>query len=116
MSLLHVEDVQVSFDGFMALDINYFSLEDKELRVVIGPNGAGKTTFLDVICGKTVPDRGRILFDDTVELMGMREIDIVKQGVGRKFQAPTVFSSLTVYENLLLAKKRAKDRKQWLEA
>ncbi len=104
---LYVEDLSVSFDGFKALDIKQFILGEKELRVVIGPNGAGKTTFLDVLCGKTKPDTGSAKMG-TFELTQMSEKEIVEAGIGRKFQAPTIFSSLSVYENLLLAKKNPK--------
>ncbi len=102
--LLTVENLRVSFDGFVALDIDEFVLHDRELRVVIGPNGAGKTTFLDVLCGKTRPDRGSARFEK-FDLTQMSEDAIVKAGVGRKFQTPSVFTSLTVYENLMLALK-----------
>lgn len=102
--LLTVQNLRVSFDGFVALDIREFVLHDRELRVVIGPNGAGKTTFLDVLCGKTKPDRGSARFDK-FDLTHMSEDAIVKAGVGRKFQTPSVFTSLSVYENLMLALK-----------
>jgi urea transport system ATP-binding protein len=102
--LLYVEDLSVSFDGFKALDIAYFGLEERELRAVIGPNGAGKTTFMDVLCGKTRPDAGKALLRDR-DLVKLDEKAIVDLGVGRKFQTPSVFGSLTVFENLLLARK-----------
>lgn len=102
--LLYVENLSVSFDGFKALDINYFSLAERELRVVIGPNGAGKTTFMDVLCGKTKPDTG-VAFLRESDLTKLDEKEIVDLGVGRKFQTPTVFGSLTLFENLLLALK-----------
>ena len=102
--LLYVEDLSVSFDGFKALDIAFFSLDEKELRVVIGPNGAGKTTFMDVLCGKTKPDKAKALLRDH-DLTLLQEKAIVDLGVGRKFQTPSVFGSLTVFENLLLALK-----------
>jgi urea transport system ATP-binding protein len=102
--LLYVENLCVSFDGFKALDISYFGLNEKELRVVIGPNGAGKTTFMDVLCGKTKPDTGKALLRER-DLLQMDEKGIVDAGVGRKFQTPSVFGSLTVFENLLLARK-----------
>lgn len=104
MSLMYAEDLSVSFDGFKALDIQSFIIEEKELRVVIGPNGAGKTTFLDCICGKTKPNTGSIMLD-RLDLVKLSEKDIVDAGVGRKFQTPTIFPSLTVYENLMLAQK-----------
>jgi len=102
--LLTVENLRVSFDGFFALEIDEFVLHDRELRVVIGPNGAGKTTFLDVLCGKTRPDCGSARFEK-FDLTQMSEDAIVKAGVVRKFQTPSVFTSLTVYENLMLALK-----------
>lgn len=100
--LLHVENLSVSFDGFKALDVEYFSLAENELRVVIGPNGAGKTTFMDVLCGKTKPDTGKAEMDGR-DLTRMDEKEIVEAGVGRKFQTPTVFPSLNVFDNLRLA-------------
>lgn len=102
--LLHVKELTVSFDGFVALNLSEFFLRENELRVVIGPNGAGKTTFLDVICGKTKPDSGRVRFQN-LEISRLTEDAIVDLGIGRKFQTPTVFTSLTVYENLMLAMK-----------
>jgi urea transport system ATP-binding protein len=102
--LLYVEELSVSFDGFKALDIAYFGLNERELRAVIGPNGAGKTTFMDVLCGKTKPDAGKALLRDR-DLVRLDEKAIVDLGVGRKFQTPSVFGSLTVMENLLLARK-----------
>ncbi len=104
---LIAEDVQVSFDGFMALDIKNFKLEKNELRVVIGPNGAGKTTFMDIICGKTKPDKGRIMVKDK-NIVKMNERGISQLGIGRKFQKPSVFTSLSVYENMYLAVKTDK--------
>ncbi len=108
--ILQVENLTVSFDGFKALDINYFELEEKELRVVIGPNGAGKTTFMDVLCGKTKPDQGTAMMAGK-DLTTLDEQAIVELGVGRKFQTPTVFGSLTVFDNLLLAFET--DRSIW---
>ena len=102
------EDVQVSFDGFKALDINKFYLEKNELRVVIGPNGAGKTTFMDIICGKTKPNQGRIIVKGK-NIVKKNEREIVELGIGRKFQAPSIFHSLTVFGNLQLAVKAKKD-------
>ena len=104
MENLYVEKLSVSFDGFKALDIDIFEVEKNELRVVIGPNGAGKTTLLDVLCGKTRPDEGHAFYQDK-DLTRLSEAEIVALGVGRKFQAPTVFTSLTVCENLMLAIK-----------
>lgn len=100
--MLSVRDVTVVFDGFKALDINQFEVGRNELRVVIGPNGAGKTTLCDVISGKTRAATGKIIFDGR-DITAMRDADIAALGVGRKFQTPTVFDSLTVYENMELA-------------
>lgn len=97
--LLAVEDLTVSFDGFKAIDSLNFYVDEKELRVVIGPNGAGKTTLLDLICGKTKPTGGSIKFRGK-ELTRLPEHRIVWEGVGRKFQTPSVYDSLTVRENL----------------
>jgi urea transport system ATP-binding protein len=108
--ILQVEDLMVSFDGFKALDIAYFELQEKELRVVIGPNGAGKTTFMDVLCGKTKPRTGSAMMDGK-DLTQLNEQQIVELGVGRKFQTPSVFGSLSVSDNLLLALKT--DRGVW---
>lgn len=102
--LLHVKDLTVSFDGFVALNLSEFFLRENELRVVIGPNGAGKTTFLDVLCGKTKPDSGRVRFQG-LEISRLAEDAIVDIGIGRKFQTPSVFTSLSVFENLMLAMK-----------
>ena len=103
--LVQVENVVVQFDGFKALDIHYFGIDRNELRVVVGPNGAGKTTLCDVISGKTRVASGRVVFDD-VDITWRRDTDIAGLGVGRKFQTPTVFDSLTVYENMELALPR----------
>jgi urea transport system ATP-binding protein len=108
--ILQVEDLMVSFDGFKALDIAYFELKEKELRVVIGPNGAGKTTFMDVLCGKTKPQTGTAMMGGK-DLTKLNEQQIVEMGVGRKFQTPSVFGSLSVFDNLLLALKT--DRRVW---
>ena len=97
-----LQGVTVEFDGFKALDITKFGVHYNELRVVIGPNGAGKTTLCDVISGKTKVKSGRIFFHKT-ETTGMADAEIARMGVGRKFQTPTVFDSLTVYENMELA-------------
>ena len=100
--VLFVENLSVSFDGFKAVDIPQYGIEHGELRVIIGPNGAGKTTFCDLVSGKTNPSTGRVYFDGK-EITQMQESDIALSGIGRKFQTPTVFDSLTTYENLLLA-------------
>ncbi len=97
--LLAIEDLTVSFDGFKAVDGLNLYLEKNELRVIIGPNGAGKTTVLDMICGKTRPTSGSIRFRNR-ELVGLAEHKIVRAGVGRKFQTPSIYENLTVFENL----------------
>ncbi len=107
-SILYVEGVTVSFDGFKALHDLNFVMAPGELRVVIGPNGAGKTTLLDVICGKVKPTLGRVVFEQYTDLLPLHEDAISNLGIGRKFQAPTVYTSLTVFENLELSLKRKK--------
>lgn len=102
---LYVDDVTVRFDGFKALDALTLAIDVGELRCVIGPNGAGKTTMMDVITGKTKPDAGRVSFGSNVDLLRLREDDIAQVGVGRKFQKPTVYEHLSVFENLELALK-----------
>ncbi|GAB3376357.1 urea ABC transporter ATP-binding protein UrtD [Spongiibacter taiwanensis] len=96
---LAVEDLTVSFDGFKAVDSLNFYLDRNELHVVIGPNGAGKTTVLDLICGKTKATSGSIKFMNK-ELTKLSEHEIVRAGVGRKFQTPSIYENLSVYENL----------------
>ena len=113
---LYLENVSVSFDGFKALNGLTLALDAGELRCVIGPNGAGKTTMMDVITGKTRPDTGRVYFGQTIDLLGLREAGIARLGIGRKFQKPTVFEALTVFENLelaLKADKRARHCLRW---
>ncbi len=105
-SLLYLENVSVSFDGFKALNSLSFVVEPGELRAIIGPNGAGKTTMMDIITGKTRPDTGTVLFEDAIDLTKKDEADIVQLGIGRKFQKPTVFESHTVWDNLELALNR----------
>ncbi|WP_300060035.1 urea ABC transporter ATP-binding protein UrtD [uncultured Roseobacter sp.] len=100
--ILKVEDLTVSFDGFKAVDALSFYVEPNECRVIIGPNGAGKTTVLDLICGRTKATAGSVKFHDQ-ELLTMREDQIVNAGVGRKFQTPSVYEDLTVFENLELS-------------
>ncbi len=102
-SVLYVDAVTVSFDGFKALNGLSLMLEPGELRALIGPNGAGKTTMMDVITGKVKPTEGKVFFKDTVDLTRYDEADIANMGIGRKFQKPTVLESLTVFENLELA-------------
>ena len=100
LNILSVTNVVISFDGFIVLDDLDFSIGHGEMRFLIGPNGAGKTTLLDVITGKSKPDRGTITFDGGVDLSRRSEHARVKLGIGRKFQAPSVFNSLSVYQNL----------------
>jgi urea transport system ATP-binding protein len=102
-TILYLNGVTVSFDGFKALDNLSFFVRAGELRAVIGPNGAGKTTMMDVITGKTRPDAGEVFFDDSVDLTRLDEARIANLGIGRKFQKPTVFENHTVFENLELA-------------
>ena len=96
--ILRVENLTVSFDGFKAIDDLSLSINRDGLRVIIGPNGAGKTTLLDIICGKTKPSSGRVVFNG-LDLTRMEEYEIVRAGVGRKFQTPSVYEDLTVFEN-----------------
>jgi ABC-type sugar transport system ATPase subunit len=99
-TILSVDKLTVSFDGFKALNDLTFSMKKGELRFLIGPNGAGKTTLLDVVTGKTRPHSGRVTFDSGVNVLHTAEHTLVQKGIGRKFQTPTAFGSLTVYENL----------------
>jgi urea transport system ATP-binding protein len=105
--LLEVNNLAVSFGGVQALDLQHFSLAAGELRVVIGPNGAGKSTFMDILCGKTKPDSGEILFDGK-SIKGLTPVEIAEMGIGRKFQKPSVFPGLTIFDNLVLAVKMKK--------
>ena len=104
-SILYLDGVSVSFDGFKALNSLSLILAPGELRTIVGPNGAGKTTMMDVITGKTRPDEGDVLFDQRVDLTRLDESEIANLGIGRKFQKPTVFEHLSVFENLELALK-----------
>jgi len=106
--VLYLDDISVSFDGFKALNKLSLAIDVGELRCVIGPNGAGKTTMMDVITGKTRPDRGRAYFGQTIDLTRLSEPQIAHAGIGRKFQKPTVFEQHTVFENLELAMKTDK--------
>lgn len=102
--LLEVSGVSVSFDGFKAINNLSFAIGPAEMRAIIGPNGAGKTTFMDIVTGKTKPDEGRVIWGArNISLLGMSEARIAREGVGRKFQKPTVFEDQTVLENLLMA-------------
>ena len=107
-AILYLEGVSVSFDGFRALNDLSLTLDDGELRCIIGPNGAGKTTMMDVITGKTRPDTGRVFFGQTIDLTRLNESQIAQAGIGRKFQRPTVFETMTVFENMELALKTHK--------
>ena len=107
--ILYLENLTVSFDGFKALDDLNLYIDDGELRCIIGPNGAGKTTMMDVITGKTRPDKGTVFFGQSLDLTQMTEYEIAHAGIGRKFQKPTVFKNHTVYENLELALHAKKD-------
>jgi urea transport system ATP-binding protein len=102
-TLLYLDGVTVSFDGFRALNELSLILLKGEMRAVIGPNGAGKTTMMDVITGKTRPDTGRVIFGEDTDLTRLDEPAIAALGIGRKFQKPTVFEPHTVWDNLLLA-------------
>jgi urea transport system ATP-binding protein len=106
--ILYLEDVSVSFDGFKAINNLSLDIAPGELRCIIGPNGAGKTTMMDIITGKTRPDAGQVFFGSTIDLLRHNEPQIAQLGIGRKFQKPTVFEQLTVFENLELALKMHK--------
>jgi urea transport system ATP-binding protein len=109
--ILYLEDVHVSFDGFKAINGLSLDIAPGELRCIIGPNGAGKTTMMDIITGKTRPDSGQVFFGSTINLLRHREAEIAAMGIGRKFQKPTVFEHLSVFENLELA--LACDKRVW---
>jgi len=100
---LYLDEISVSFDGFKALNALSLAIDVGELRCIIGPNGAGKTTMMDVITGKTRPDSGYAHFGSNIDLLRLREPQIVKAGICRKFQKPTVYEELSVFENLELA-------------
>jgi len=106
MSLLEVRGVSVSFDGFKAINDLSFSIDEATLHAIIGPNGAGKTTFMDIVTGKTKPDRGKVIWGDNSEnLLRYNESTIAKKGIGRKFQKPTIFEEQSVRDNLNMALK-----------
>lgn len=111
-TILYLENITVSFDGFKALNNLTLYIDDGELRCIIGPNGAGKTTMMDVITGKTRPDSGTAFFGQTLDLTRMSEYEIAGAGIGRKFQKPTVFPQHTVFENLELAMRA--DKRAWV--
>ena len=100
--LLFVEDLTAVFDGFKAVDIDAWGVKRNELRVVIGPNGAGKTTLCDLVSGKTRPTTGTVFFEGD-DITHALEADIALRGIGRKFQTPRVYDSLTTFENMELA-------------
>jgi len=102
-TVLYMEGVSVSFDGFKAIDGLDFHVDTGELRAVIGPNGAGKTTMMDIVTGKTRPDHGSVWFGQRINLLRLNEAQIAQAGIGRKFQRPTVFENLSVHDNLELA-------------
>lgn len=105
-ALLELSGVSVSFDGFRAINNLSFQIGEPELRAIIGPNGAGKTTFMDIVTGKTRPDEGRVLWGEkSINLLRLSESQIAREGIGRKFQKPTVFEDQTVRENLAMALK-----------
>jgi urea transport system ATP-binding protein len=106
--LLALENVTVAFDGFKAVDGINLYIDKGELRAIIGPNGAGKTTVLDLICGRTKVMAGSIKFKDQ-EITGLKEQEIVRRGIGRKFQTPSIYEDLTVFENLEISYPRGRD-------
>ncbi len=110
-TILYLEDISVSFDGFKAIDELTLYIDAGELRCIIGPNGAGKTTMMDIITGKTRPDSGSAWFGQTIDLLRLTEPEIAEAGIGRKFQKPTVFEQQTVFQNLELA--MAGDKRVW---
>lgn len=102
-TILYLDGITVSFDGFRALNNLSLIIGEGEMRAIIGPNGAGKTTMMDVITGKTRPDAGEAVFGASVDLLTKDEADIARLGIGRKFQRPSVFESHTVWDNIELA-------------
>ena len=110
-TILYLEDVNVAFDGFKAINNLNLYINDGELRCIIGPNGAGKTTMMDIITGKTRPDSGKVFFGQTMDLTRMSEDEIATAGIGRKFQKPTIFPNHTVFQNLELALQA--DKRVW---
>jgi urea transport system ATP-binding protein len=102
-TLLYIDNVSVSFDGFLAINQLNLYIDAGELRCIIGPNGAGKSTMMDIVTGKTRPDSGSVTYAGDINLLELDEAAIARAGIGRKFQKPTVFEALTVYENLEVA-------------
>ena len=108
--LLEVNGINVTFDGFKAINNLSLSISNNELRAIIGPNGAGKTTFMDIVTGKTKPDSGTILWGQkNSSLLRMSEVQIVELGISRKFQKPTLIETQSVFENLLLSLKKSRN-------
>jgi len=105
-SIIYLEGITVDFDGFKALNNLNLVVDYHEIRVVIGPNGAGKSTLLDVISGKVQPVSGRVVFGQATDLIGLRENEITALGIGRKFQTPSVYTTLPVWDNLDLSLRR----------
>lgn len=114
--ILQSKNISVSFNGFKAIQQLDFHVMKNRVHFLIGPNGAGKTTLLDVICGKTAISDGTVIFKNKFPISKMKEYQIVRKGIGRKFQAPSIFSNLTVYENLLLSMKQKKNLLATLKA
>ena len=117
-TILYLDGVSVSFDGFRAINNLSLTLEPGEMRAIIGPNGAGKTTMMDVVTGKTRPDAGDVVFEGSHDLSKLDETEIATLGIGRKFQKPTVFDMHTVEDNIALALKsdrRARKTLLWRE-
>ncbi len=106
--VLQLANITVTFEGFRALNNLSLQIGVGELRCIIGPNGAGKTTLMDVITGKTRPDTGQVIYDQDKNLIALSPVEIARSGIGRKFQKPTVFEALTVFENLEIALKTTK--------
>lgn len=104
--ILELNNISVSFDGFKALQNVNLEVEENSIHFLIGPNGAGKTTLLDIICGKTKASEGEVSFGNAGNIIGKKEHNIVSLGISRKFQAPSVFANLTVYENMEIAIKQ----------
>jgi urea transport system ATP-binding protein len=105
-SLLEVNGVTVSFDGFRAINNLSFAIGEGEMRAIIGPNGAGKTTFMDIVTGKTKPDSGSVTFGEPpIDVLKLSESQIAEAGIGRKFQRPTIFENQSVADNLMMALK-----------
>src|SRR5712672_2166512 len=113
-SMLYLDGVSVSFDGFKALNNLSLTVAPGEMRAIIGPNGAGKTTMMDVVTGKTRPDDGDVFFNGTQDLTALDETQIAELGIGRKFQKPTVFEMHTVEDNIRLALKGERQARKTL--